>query len=58
MTITVSLQKKRIIFNMDTIQEVTNKLIKFRDKREWKQFHKPKDVAISLNLEAAEVLEQ
>lgn len=29
----------------------------FRDKRDWKQFHDPKNVAISLVLEAVEVLE-
>lgn len=32
-------------------------IIKFRDERDWKQFHHPKDVAISLLLEAAEVAE-
>lgn len=31
--------------------------MKFRDERDWKQFHNPKDVALSLVLEAAEVLE-
>ncbi len=30
---------------------------KFRDDRNWKQFHNPKDMALSLSLEAAEVLE-
>ena len=39
----------------------TNKLIKkvlaFRDARDWKQFHNPKDLAISLVLEAGEVME-
>ena len=30
---------------------------KFRDDRDWKQFHNPKDLAISINLEAAELLE-
>src|SRR3989339_754868 len=29
----------------------------FRDARDWKQFHNPKDMALSLVLEAAEVLE-
>lgn len=29
----------------------------FRDARNWKQFHNPKDLALSLTLEAAEVLE-
>lgn len=30
---------------------------KFRDDRNWKQFHNPKDLAISINLEASELLE-
>ncbi len=29
----------------------------FRDARDWKQFHNPKDLALSLVLEAAEVME-
>ena len=33
------------------------RILKFRDAREWKQFHSPKNVAISLALEAAEILE-
>lgn len=32
-------------------------IIKFRDDRDWKQFHNPKDLAISISLEAAELLE-
>jgi NTP pyrophosphatase (non-canonical NTP hydrolase) len=39
------------------IKKITKKLIDFRDVRDWKQFHNPKDVALSLSLEAAEVLE-
>lgn len=42
---------------MPNIEELTKKIIAFRDARDWKQFHNPKDVAISLSLEAAEVLE-
>lgn len=42
---------------MDQIKVLTKKLIDFRDSRDWKQFHNPKDVAISLSLEASEVLE-
>ena len=30
----------------------------FRDNRKWKQFHNPKDLAISISLEAAELLEK
>lgn len=39
------------------IKELTNKIIEFRDKRDWKQFHNPKDLALSLTLEAAELVE-
>ena len=37
--------------------ETIHRVIQFRDDREWRQFHTPKDLAISLNLEAAELLE-
>ena len=39
------------------IRRITEKIKKFRDERDWKQFHNHKDVALSLVLEAAEVLE-
>ena len=42
---------------MDNISELIKKIIAFRDARDWKQFHNPKDCAISLSLEASEVLE-
>ena len=42
---------------MSDIKKLTEKIIRFRDDRDWKQFHNPKDVALSLVLEAAEVLE-
>ena len=32
-------------------------VLKFRDDRNWKQFHNPKDLALSLSLEASELLE-
>ena len=38
-------------------EETINKIMKFRDERDWKQFHNPKDLAISISLEAAELLE-
>ena len=41
----------------DKLKDVTEKIIKFRDERDWKQFHNPKDLAISLNIEAGELLE-
>lgn len=42
---------------MSDIKKLTEKIVKFRDQRDWKKFHNPKDVALSLVLEAAEVLE-
>lgn len=42
---------------MKNIEELTKKIIAFRDARDWAQFHTPKDLAISLSLEAGEVLE-
>ena len=38
-------------------QDTINEVLKFRDDRDWKQFHNPKDLAISISLEAAELLE-
>ncbi len=39
--------------NQETIEQV----LRFREERNWKQFHNPKDLAISISLEAAELLE-
>ena len=39
------------------IKKITEKLLEFRKARDWEQFHNPKDLAASLTLEAAEVLE-
>ncbi|AFJ01867.1 putative pyrophosphatase [Methylophaga frappieri] len=38
-------------------EALKQKLIAFRRERDWEQFHTPKDVAISLSIEAAELLE-
>lgn len=37
--------------------ELISQILQFRDDRNWKQFHNPKDLAISISLEAAELLE-
>lgn len=42
---------------MSDIAELIKLIIAFRDKRDWKQFHTPKDLAISLLLESGEVAE-
>ena len=38
-------------------KETADIVKKFRDDRNWRQFHNPKDLAISINLEASELLE-
>lgn len=40
-----------------TLASLTARLVEFRDKRDWKQFHSLKNLMLSLNLEAAELLE-
>ena len=42
----------------NSIKNLTKRIIAFRDARDWKQFHNPKDVALSLVLEAGEVMER
>ena len=42
---------------MSDIKEITQELKKFRDERDWEQFHNPKDLALALNIEAGELLE-
>lgn len=42
---------------MTDLEKLTKALIKFRDERDWEQFHNPKDLAIALNVEAGELLE-
>ena len=42
---------------MNEIKKIIEKLIDFRDERDWSQFHNPKDLAIALNIETSELLE-
>ncbi len=37
--------------------ELLKELLRFRKERDWEQFHTPKDIAISLSIEASELLE-
>ena len=39
------------------IQLLIKEIIKFRDERDWQQFHNSKDLAIALQLESSELLE-
>ena len=42
---------------MADIDTITKALLEFRDERNWKQFHNPKDLAIALSIEAGELNE-
>ena len=42
---------------MDSIKYILEKIKKFRDDRDWLQFHDPKNMAVSIMIEAAELLE-
>lgn len=42
---------------MSEIRQITEKIRKFRDERNWMQFHDPKNMAVSIILEASELLE-
>ncbi|HEY1169743.1 MAG TPA: nucleotide pyrophosphohydrolase [Verrucomicrobiae bacterium] len=41
----------------DSIQEITAEIRAFRDARDWKQFHSPKDLAVAITAEAGELLQ-
>lgn len=42
---------------MNELLEITDALLKFRNERDWEQFHNPKDLAIAINVESSELLE-
>ena len=42
---------------MSEIKEIIDELIKFRDARDWKQFHDSKNLATAISIEAAELNE-
>ena len=42
---------------MTTIASLTEKILAFRDERDWLQFHNPKDMAAAIAIEAAELQE-
>ncbi len=39
------------------MNEAIARLRQFRDDRDWKQFHNPKDLSLALSIEASELLE-
>lgn len=42
---------------MKETEEIIQALLRFRNERDWEQFHNPKDLAIAINVEAGELLE-
>lgn len=44
--------------NNTSIQDLKDRLLKFRDERNWEQFHDPKNLAEAISIEAGELLEQ
>lgn len=42
---------------MTDIGEIIEELLRFRNERDWEQFHNPKDLALAINVEAGELLE-
>lgn len=41
----------------DVLEDLTRQIVEFRDERDWKQFHSPRNLAASISIEAAELLE-
>ena len=39
------------------LDRLTRAIVKFRDARDWKQFHNSKDLALALSIEASELAE-
>ena len=42
---------------MSDLEEITTRLINFRNERDWEQFHNSKDLALAISIEAGELLE-
>ena len=39
------------------LEDLTRQIVEFRDERDWKQFHSPRNLAANISIEAAELLE-
>lgn len=42
---------------MSELKKTIERLVEFRDERDWKQFHNSKDLALAISIEASELLE-
>lgn len=40
-----------------TLADLVEEIVRFRDARDWRQFHNPKDLSLAISIEAAELLE-
>jgi NTP pyrophosphatase (non-canonical NTP hydrolase) len=49
---------QREVFSNPQTTFIINEIKKFRDERDWEQFHDPKDLAIAMSVESNELLEQ
>lgn len=45
------------LWSVDEIKQLTDAVLRFRDARDWAQFHNAKDLAAGLSIEASELLE-
>ena len=41
----------------DRLNAILREILDFRERRDWKQFHNPKNLAVSISLESNELLE-
>ena len=39
------------------LDDLTDRIVAFRDERDWKQYHSPRNLAASISIEAAELLQ-
>ena len=46
-----------IIILIMNYEKIRDEILNFRDQRDWKQFHNPKDLAIAISIEAGELEE-
>lgn len=46
-----------MFFTIMDYEKIRNEILDFREKRDWKQFHNPKDLATAISIEAAELEE-
>jgi NTP pyrophosphatase (non-canonical NTP hydrolase) len=52
-----SIKFNPLMTNFSSMDELLQALLKFRNERDWAQFHNAKDLALALNVEAGELLE-